>query len=295
MFVTSKRCFVNCLAQFMDYEQLTNANYYVIDVTARGSNVHFDKDVEYGPDGTPYVKERAVMNGPSITKYHVVMSEGYLDPSVAVLNMVDSSKRISALTNMDNLKIFQEYLKKPDTIGNVYNWFYGNNQNAPRGNGLMIVIINSEEHVRVFGHTICEFLSQYLGEDVEFVDAQMRPEFIPGYVKYPGNKAFAERILRDQRDYQLLQEFKASMSFTNVENITAMVSVMSPQKLMHLYELLFPDQPLPPGNYTTDHIKKIIIGKAMESMPAQSKVPNLYTSNAYLDSLDAEINRLNGY
>lgn len=296
MFVTSKRCFVNCLAQFMDYEQLTNANYYVIDVSAGGNRVKFDKEVVYNSDGSSYIKEKPVINNmPSITKFHVVLSEGWLDPSVAIINTIDNNQRISQLTNMDNLKIFQEYLKRPDVIGNVYDWFYGNSQNAPRGNGLMIVVINTEEHVRVFGHTICEFLSQYLGEDIEFVDAQMRPEWVPGYPRYKGNKEFAERILRDQRDYQLLEEFKSGISFHNIENITAIVNCMSPQKLMHLYELLFPDQPLPPGNYTTDHIKKIIIGKTMDMMPEQSKIPNLHTSNAYLESLDAEINRLNGY
>ena len=160
----------------------------------------------------------------------------------------------------------------------------------------MIVIINNEEHVRIFGHTICDFLSQYLGEDIEFVDAQMRPQLVPGYQRYQGNKAFAEKVLRDQRDYALLTEFMGcatTMGFNeSIQNLSTMLSIMDPPQLMHLYELAFPNDPLPQGNYTTDHIKKVLIGKASDMLGTKMNVPNLYTSNVYLDQLTDEIDRL---
>lgn len=299
MFVSSKRCFVNCLAQFMDYEQLSKANYYVIDVNPSATRyTQFKKEVTYMDDGTPIIKETPIVNGPSVGQFHVVYSEGYLDPSVGILNMTASNT--NGLTEKDYLTLFQKYLQMPDTIGNVYNWFYGSGINRPRGNGLMIVIINSEEHVRLFGHTICEFLSQYLGEDIEFVDAQMRPQLIKGYQRYQGNKEFAERVLRDQRDYALLSTFMQTASNMgydeSMQNLSVMLNMMDPPQLMHLYELAFPNDPLPPGNYTTDHIKKILIGKSMDVLDVKKqKVPNLYTSNVYLDRLTDEIDRLGNY
>lgn len=297
MFVTSKRCFINCLAQFMDYEQLSQANYYVIDVNPSSTRYTSTvKTVEYMSDGTPVVREKEAVTGPSVTRFHIVYSEGYLDPTVGILQMTTNASNVN---ERDYLPLFQKYLSQPETIGNVYNWFYGSAINRPRGNGLMIIIINTEDHVRIFGHTICEFLANYIGEDVEFVDAQFRPQIVPGYQRYKGNKAFAEKILRDQRDYQLLSNFMLTatqMGYQEgMQNLTALLSIMDPPDLMHLYELAFPNDPLPPGNYTTDHIKKVLIGKAMDLSGTKKSMPNLHTSNVYLDQLTDEIDRLGRY
>ena len=299
MFVSSKRCFVNCLAQFMDYEQLSQANYYIIDVSAQSNRyTQFEKEVVYNKEGVPIIKEKPIVSGPSISRFHVIYSEGDLDPSVGILNMTASNNPAS-MSERDSVSLFQKYLQQPDVLGRVYNWFYGSNLNRPRGNGLMIVIINSEEHVRIFGHVICDFLSQYLGEDIEFVDAQMRPQFIPGYQRYQGNKAFAEKVLRDQRDYALLTEFMGcatTMGFNeSMQNLSTMLSLMDPPQLMHLYELAFPNDPLPQGNYTTDHIKKVLIGKASDMLGTKTSMPNLHTSNVYLERLTDEIDRLGKY
>lgn len=296
MFVSSKRCFINCLAQFMDYEQLSQANYYIIDVSAQSNRyTQFEKEVVYNKEGVPIIKEKPVVSGPSVTRFHIIYSEGDLDPSVGILNMT-SNRNVASMTERDSVSLYQKYLQQPNVIGRVYNWFYGSNLNKPRGNQLMIVIINNEEHVRIFGHTICDFLSQYLGEDIEFVDAQMRPQLVPGYQRYQGNKAFAEKVLRDQRDYALLTEFMGcatTMGFNeSIQNLSTMLSIMDPPQLMHLYELAFPNDPLPQGNYTTDHIKKVLIGKASDMLGTKMNVPNLYTSNVYLDQLTDEIDRL---
>ena len=39
---------------------------------------------------------------------------------------------------------------------------------------------------------------------------------------------------------------------------------------MYLYQKIFPNAPLKPGRYTTDHIKRIIIGRVMQSLGIQS-------------------------
>lgn len=294
MFVTSKRCFINCLAQFMDLRQIAEANYYICDVSSgMARRTTFQKEVTYDGNGNPVIRETPVTNGGSISRFHIVYSDGCLDPRTHVLNEVVGIDAAN-LRDYDAIKAFQKYLLEPSTIGAVYAWLH-DPVNAPTGNGLVVLIINEEDNVRVFGHIICQFLSQCLGEDIEFIDAQMRPQLIPGYPRYQGNKAYAEKILRDQRDYALLTNFTEMLSnfgSFSQQNIATLLDTLNPSGLMHLYELLFPHEPLPPGNYTTDQVKKIIIGKSMERIPKESIIPNLNTSNIYLDSLMDEIDRL---
>lgn len=299
MIVTSKRCFINCVAQFMDHRQLLDTNYYICDVSKQGSQrVTFSKDVTYDENGFPIIHEKPVSTGPSYSRFHLVYSDGSLDPSTNILTRAQaptSRMNVTAMTDQDALKIYQDYLMEPYTVGNVYSWFYGS-MNKPDGNGMMILIINDENNVRVFGHTICQFLAQFMGEDIEFVDAQVRPQLIPGYPKYQGNKQFAERVLRDQRDYALLMEFLQYASTMgrreSRNNMMTFLNTLNPNGLIHLYELAFPNEPLPPGNYTTDNMKQILIGKALDRIPENKIMPNLYESDSYLDSLDDEIDRL---
>jgi hypothetical protein len=81
----------------------------------------------------------------------------------------------------------------------------------------------------------------------------------------------------------------------SLSNLTVWLNTFKPDQLMHLYELLFPNDPLQPGNYTTDHIKQIIIGRVSDNLPKNpfgSQLSNLYMSDAYLDSLNDELDRL---
>ena len=76
-------------------------------------------------------------------------------------------------------------------------------------------------------------------------------------------------------------------------NMQSFLNKLQPVGLMHLYEMLFPNDPLPPGNYTTEEVKVKLIGKAMEVVPNYTtSIPSLRTSNSYLDSITAELERL---
>lgn len=301
MIVTSKRCFINCVAQFMDHHALLESNYYICDVSNRsGRNMGFNRKVEYDDSGEMIIRDVPFVKQPSsISRFHVEYSDGIMDPSMSIIN---SSAQIGVnakeLSENDCLKIYQQYLMEPTTIYNVYYWLYGNTT-KPRGNGLVFLIINDEKNTRIFGHTICEYLSKFFGEDVEFIDPQMRPQLIPGYAKYPGDKRFAEKVLRDMSDYKMCQDFIQMLStvgmFEATSNLQVHLDSFNDAGLIRLYELLFRDDPLPPGNYTSDQLKKIIIGKAMDrldNMSTTASVSNVYTSNTYLESVNAEFERL---
>ena len=44
---------------------------------------------------------------------------------------------------------------------------------------------------------------------------------------------------------------------------------------MYLYGLLFPDDPIPPGNYTVDHIRELILYRTTSGMRTDTRLPNL--------------------
>ena len=302
MFVTSRRCFINCLAQFMDYGQIRYANYYICDVSSNSRYFGFESQPEYDDDGNLLgFKQVATESKAAIQQFQVNYSNGSLDPHVVLSKAAANggSKHVASIADDEeaSLRIFREHLMEPDTIGEVCDWFYDNINTRPKGNGLIILIIVNEQFVRLYGHTICEYLSNYFGEDIEFIDAQMRPEWIPGYPRYVGNKQFAEKLLRDYRDYALQSKFTMSNCQAGYEeckcNMITTLSIMNPTELMHLYELLFPSEPLPPGNYTTDQIKQIIIGKSLDRRQPPDRTSNMYTANIYLDAIDDEIDRMN--
>lgn len=305
MMLTSKRCFINCVAQFMDRQTIANANYYIIDVSNNSRRVEFEKEIVFDEEtGAEIIREKPVQSSlrNDMSAYHVVYSDGILDPRQNVLSSTSGTQIGSDYSSGNGvsteaaLDAYQKYLMQPSTIGNVYDWLYSD-YNKPRGNGLQILIINDEDNVKVFGHTIAVFLSQVLGEDVQFIDPQIRPELVKGYANYTGNKANAERILRDQRDYSMLDQFIGYISMMGYSetkaNMQTFLNKLEPVGLMHLYEMLFPNDPLPPGNYTTEEVKVKLIGKAMEVVPNYTtSVPSLRTSNSYLDSITAELERL---
>ena len=68
-------------------------------------------------------------------------------------------------------------------------------------------------------------------------------------------------------------------------NYLLAVNAFDPYQLMHLYNLLFPNDPLPPDMYTTDHIKRIIIGRVSEQMPKTS-FDNIFFTDDYLKMLE---------
>ena len=79
MFVTSKRCFINILAQFMTPKQLLEATYYISDVgNTAGRRLSFDKEVVYHDDGTFEIKTKIILQLWSKTSLHQVAYLDYL-------------------------------------------------------------------------------------------------------------------------------------------------------------------------------------------------------------------------
>lgn len=290
MIVTSRRCFINVLAQYMDLPTLTEANYFIADTREPMDHLEFDTDVHYNEHGQLVHESKPKVVTPALSRYHIKYGKGQLDPSTFMTTMLVGGNS----DNEDPREAFIRYLNHTETIAEIYDFFYGEKL---RGNELRILIYNDEDSVRYFVHFVCMFLAKNFGEDISFIDPQYRP-YVIGQPTYAGDKEYAKKTISDLRDVILLKQFNQNITQMgydeNMGNLTTWLNAFDPPELMHLYELIFPNDPLPPGNYNTDHIKQIIVGRVSDSLPKpQFQFPNLYTTDAYLESLRQELNDLN--
>ena len=294
MIVTSKRCFINVLAQFMDMDTLSKANYYIADMRDNPGSLMYNDKLEFDEHGRLISVPIPTMTTatPGLSRYNIKYGHGELDPSPNMTTLLMSNEYYSA----DPVEAFVKHLNQSDTMVAVYQFLYGD---PPKGNGLRILLIYDEDVVKYYGHIICAYIAKNFGEDVSFIDAQYRPQLVKGCANYPGDKMFAMKTIKDIQDYSLILNFNNAISQMgydeSLSNLTVWLNTFKPDQLMHLYELLFPNDPLQPGNYTTDHIKQIIIGRVSDNLPKNpfgSQLSNLYMSDAYLDSLNDELDRL---
>ena len=298
MIVTSKRVFINVLAQFMTPQDLLRATYYVVDVSNRGHYMEYEKEVVYHDDGSYEIKSRPKMHNSSISRFNIIYGTGWMNPAYVInatsANTIGSNIDIE-MQNKDPLQLYIESLKKPNTILGVRDWLYNKLNFTQRGKGIRIFMIMDEDVVRGFGHAMCCYLSKFFGEDIKFLDAQYRPQLVKGYVDYKGDKEFARKIARDISDYELMTKVTALVSqggLDGMSNLMEYLNCMDMNALFHTYELLFPREPLPRGNYEPEQIKQIIAGKCAERIGVQypsTRNQSLFTIDEYMSSINDEI------
>ena len=287
MIVVSKRCYLNILTQLMDRETLINANYYILDRQQPSRYAGFNDCLDIDEDGTLMVKQQSSSMG----KYNVTYSSGELDPTPFMTTFLLEE---SANQNPTNAvyDAFIKFMHKPLIMLSTYQFIF---KNKVQGNGLQFGIICDDKICRHFGHLICAFLSKNFGVDINYIDPRYRSN-VMGREFYQGDKEFAKKTIMDLRDLEIIQCFKASLTQINydesVNNLRAWLSYMDFPQLFHLYQLLFPDQPLPPNNYTKADLIEIVIGMSIDIMTQEHKESgnlcptDIYTSEDWYDMLD---------
>ena len=271
MIVTSKRCFLNILTQLWQPDRLLTANYYVGDQTATNGFATFNDQIGLNEYGQVISKSDPSSTAvPFSSQWHIKMSK-CLDPEP-----FRAQQMIFGEDNEYNSpeERYVAHLNNPDTFLNVYNFLF---KDQLEGNGLQILMFNDDPNMLQFGHIICQYLSVNFGVDIVYIDPQYRPD-CRGYASYQGNKQLGMKTLKDVRDYDLLFNFNQAVSqssfYNTVNNVQLFLSEMDMESTMHLYQLLFPNDPLPPGNYTLDHVRQIIIGRCSSGI-TNNKMPNL--------------------
>jgi hypothetical protein len=115
--------------------------------------------------------------------------------------------------------------------------------------------------------------------DIIFIDPQYR-EGCRGYAQYMGNKEVGAKMIKEIRDYDMIFNFNQALSqsevFGNISNIHTYLQSYDLEQTVYLYNLLWPHDPLPPGNYSIDHLRQIIIGKCSDNIVSRNNaLPNL--------------------
>lgn len=236
------------------------------------NGINMSDSIRYNEYGQ-LVEDHTIANVPvnAIGKYNIKYHGGSLNPEpfraecLMGINDDVSSSYDKFIKNLNN----------PDSMVEVYNLLY---KDELKGNGLQILIYFDDPNLLNYGNIVCQYLAHNFGSDIIFIDPQYRPN-CRGYTQYTGNKTNAMKTIQDIRDYSLLLNFSQAVSaasiYNTASNLTVFLSEFTFEQIVYLYNLLFPNDPLPPGNYTIDHIKQIIIGRASESVSSRPNMDNL--------------------
>ena len=252
----------------MDVNTLINANYYIADQTTRNGLAQISDNIAMGEDGC-YTINSVITNTPTLNPYHILYNGDVLSP-VALM-----SRLLLDNTGESVESLFKQQLMNNDSLIAAYDFLY---KDKPKGNGLRILMFVNDSATQYI-HIVCEYIAEFFGEDITFVDRQYRNDII-GQVQYRGNKQKAVQVLHEIRDYQLLKSITDLASnyqygFNDNTNLTEFFDVMEVPQLFYTYEKLFPNEPLPAGSYTKDHITHIIISKLKHLFPQQHGLSNL--------------------
>lgn len=264
MIFTSKRCFLNKFIQRNNPETILNANYYILDRKAGNSTAMINEDIRRNEFGQLENVNGSFLTGttmPMGSIYHIRYNT-IIDPEPLSADAV--------MGENDGFTCGEEryihYLNKDSTIRGAYKFLFADRL---EGNGLQIAILEDDDNALRFGHIICQYLSMVFGVDIIFLDPAFRPT-CRGMIQYNGikeNISTAEKIRKHQMVFEFNQAVTQSEQFHSLSNIREHLLGMSLGDLMYLYMLLFPNDQLPPGNYSDDQMRELLMYRAGAGIP----------------------------
>lgn len=297
MIVTSKRCFLNVLTQLCDRDTLLKANYYIADQTTPDGTAEFTDKLSYDENGqlvaTYAPAQSYVSRISSMGVYNIKYGSGELDPTTFCTTLMSGVRG----EYQNPYELFTKHLNQSDTLIATYQFLF---KSPPKGNGIQIVVFRDDANLKDFGHIICQYLAQNFGADITFVDPKYRPG-VQGFMEYRGDKAYASQLIAKIRDEELLLDFSRAVTQSGygegISNLNAHLGRFTFPQLMYLYNLLFPDDPLPPGNYAPEQIIGIITDRALASAPrnGSNRLKNLFMTEDFMNSISRYEREASGY
>lgn len=293
MILCSKICFLNVLTQLLSTKQLVEATYYVPDSTSlemkRGLNMNLVSQVkfnEYGQIVKQNIDDSKVNGTVSSVEIHSYCPS--LDPLAFTTSLLDGTDNFA--TPADR---YVASLKKDSTLQAIYEWII--KQPPQNGNGERIIVYEHYQSLWEFGHIIAEYLSTYFGFDIIYLD-RIYNQYIRGEKKYFGNTENVKKTIQICQDRELVTAVTKSMSGTvgydeDLNNLSVFLGCLKWNKLKRLYELLFPNEPLPVGNYTETRLREILKGKLTECAgnifnTSQYSSCGIVPSNEYIEAIN---------
>ena len=271
MIFCSRRVYLNILTQLMDLDTLLNANYFLIDQVKPTGYANIDDgqmDREFGQSQPALNQFGEITPGlifPKKTNMH-----GYFIHYTNVFDCTPFLASASASAKNDYsspMEKFMSHMMTSEFHQRVYETIFNVDL---QGNNLQILLMRSDYNCQMFGHVICQFLSQVFGADITFVDPKYRPR-THGQLQYIGNKDYARQHIQELRDMALKTRIQTAVDTAQygdgMNNLMQLLNNgdMTIEKLFYVYNLIFPNAPLPAGNYTKDHLIRIICGRILDS------------------------------
>ena len=268
MILCSKIAFLNVLTQLMDYDTLLGSTYYTPDAgimaQSRGKAVNLGETFKFDETGS-LVQEVTNLSGSTMTQFNIYSYCPTLDPLVFSNHI---SFDIAGANTQE--EIFINSLKKDDSLLAVYKWFV---KQVPDNDASMrILMYENHKTLWKYGAIIADYMSSMFGFDVIYIDRIYNPH-IPGNKMYSGNAENARRLIEYLSKKEIEEQFNnVNTLFGSGEigsdeplnNLNTLLFDKNFPELLRIYQTLFPNEPLPAGNYTETRMREIITGKLIE-------------------------------
>lgn len=268
MILCSKIAFLNVLTQLMDYDTLLGSTYYTPDAgimaQSRGKAVNLGETFKFDETGA-LVQETTNLSGSTMTQFNIYSYCPTLDPLVFSNHI---SFDIAGANTQE--EIFINSLKKDDSLLAVYKWFV---KQVPDNDASMrILMYENHKTLWKYGAIIADYMSSMFGFDVIYIDRIYNPH-IPGNKMYSGNAENARRLIEYLSKKEIEEQFNnVNTLFGSGElgsdeplnNLNTLLFDKNFPELLRIYQTLFPNEPLPAGNYTETRMREIITGKLIE-------------------------------
>lgn len=284
MILCSKIAFLNVLTQLMDYDTLLGSTYYTPDAgimtQSRGRAVNLGETYKFDASGS-LVQETGNISGSTMTQFNIYAYCPTLDPLVFSNHIAFD---IAGANTQE--EIFINNLKTDDSLLAVYKWFV---KQVPDNDASMrILMYENHNTLWRYGAIIADYMSSMFGFDVIYIDRIYNPH-IPGNKMYSGNAENAKRLIEYLSKKEIEDQFNnVNTLFGSGEmgsdeplnNLNTLLYDKNFPELLRIYQTLFPNEPLPAGNYTESRMREIITGKLIE------RNRHIFTDDGYVDDDD---------
>ena len=280
----SKRVFLNVMCPLTPKSVLLNANYYIADCKSP-SKVNDETDTYFDEIEQRWIqksKPRTI----EATQFNIKYGLGCLNQSSYVTSLMSDGVDPEA----DVCKRIIERMYSLNTMQEIFEDLYLAQR---KGNGVLFVIYYSDEYIINFGHLTAEFLAYNFGEDITFVDPTYR-SYVKGQSVYKGDKERAKFVEAQLREASMFVGYKAALKkvangediIECIEGLTEHMKSFTFNDCVQLYNILWPNDPLPRGNYTVEQLKDLIITRSVDHARYMAKNEDSEPSNPRLSVID---------
>ena len=253
----------------MDYDTLLGSTYYTPDAgimtQTRGRAVNLGETYKFDEITGAIVQETTNLSGSTMTHFNIYSYCPTLDPLVFDNHI---SFDIAGVNTQEEM--FINNLKADKALLQVYKWFV---KNVPDNDASMrILMYENHKTLWKYGAIIADYMSSMFGFDVIYIDRIYNPH-IPGNKMYSGNAENAKRLIEYLSKKEIEEQFDNvntlfdSGDFGSDEplnNLNTLLYDKNFPELLRIYQTLFPNEPLPAGNYTESRMREIITGKLID-------------------------------